>query len=72
MRGGLDFLCVKWGKKMLIAMKAFEKRPNTIEAYKLLPRELKSLKSISKLLSKKLVGGFHMSTFAKIDESILF
>jgi len=39
MRGGLHFLCVKWREKMLMTMKASDKRPNTIETDKLLPQE---------------------------------
>jgi hypothetical protein len=50
MRGGLGFLCVKWGKETADKNETFDKNPKTTETVKLLPRELKSMKSIFKLL----------------------
>lgn len=52
MRDGFGFLRVKWGKKLLIAMKVADKRPSATETTSYGHREPKFMKSIFKLLNK--------------------
>lgn len=61
--GQTGFLHVKQGKKTLVTTKASNRRLNTIETNKLLPRELSSMKTILKPLCCK-TG--HLISYAQV------